>query len=319
MVESGFRVRLEPWAAEYEGAIQLPDDEPAGAVELGVEPVGWGPIRPDATARPARSAFVDGVRRIEHRLLIEQAERTVFGLLGSYGVGATFIDNGARIAHERIERVASTGSGFALPPFDVTLGRSVLRFMPESVAESTPMAPLQGLQNAMRRAEAALAGELAADAGLVFLDGPLTFFDAALLPVVGLIKRLMRAYLPPGESGLLRQLAVGERTPLFLIKQSGGARYSWYARIGSGRSIDSPLTGIVRLEISGAKGLDEARRLADASAAHLPGFASDPAHDPRAPQNLHPIGALESHLRHRLGDALLVRRAIEARLHAEAA
>jgi hypothetical protein len=269
MVESGFRVRLEPWAAEYEGAIQLPDDEPAGAVELGVEPVGWGPIRPDAAARPARSAFVDGVRRIEHRLLIEHAERTVFGLLGSYGVGATFVDGGARIAHERIERVASTGSGFTLPPFDVTLGRSVLRFTPESVAESTPMAPLQGLQNAMRRAEAALAGALAADAGLVFLDGPLTFFDAALLPVVGLIKRLMRAYLPP--------------------------------------------------EISGAKGLEEARRLADASAAHLPGFASDPAHDPRAPQNLHPIGALESHLRHRLGDALLVRRAIEARLHAEAA
>jgi hypothetical protein len=51
----------------------------------------------------------------------------------------------------------------------------------------------------------------------------------------------------------------------------------------------------------------------------LPRLASDPAHDPRAPQNLHPIGGLEHRLRRRLGDPLLVRRAIEAHLHAQLA
>jgi hypothetical protein len=33
--------------------------------------------------------------------------------------------------------------------------------------------------------------------------------------------------------------------------------------------------------------------------------------DARAPQNLLPIGALETRLRHRLGDPLLLRRSIE--------
>jgi hypothetical protein len=46
----------------------------------------------------------------------------------------------------------------------------------------------------------------------------------------------------------------------------------------------------------------------------LPVFASQPGRDPRAPQNLYPVGALETQLRHRLGDAQLVRRAIEAHL-----
>jgi len=58
-------------------------------------------------------------------------------------------------------------------------GDAVLRFLPQSVAENTPAAPLQGLQNAMRRAEAALAAELAQEGSLVFLDGPLSYFDAA--------------------------------------------------------------------------------------------------------------------------------------------
>ena len=35
---------------------------------------------------------MDGVRRIEHRLLIGDGERTVFGLLGSFGVGAVLVD-----------------------------------------------------------------------------------------------------------------------------------------------------------------------------------------------------------------------------------
>ena len=46
-------------------------------------------------------------------------------------------------------------------------------------------------------------------------------------------------------------------------------------------------------------------------------FASDPMHDPRAPQNLIPIGGLEARLKHLLGDASVVRRAIEAQLHSE--
>ena len=94
-------------------------------------------------------------------------------------------------------------------------------------------------------------------------------------------------------------------------------RYSWYLRIAYGRAIESELTGIARLEAPAARGLDEARQLADLSARLLPRFASDAARDPRAPQNLYPIGGLEAQLKHRLGDPSVVRRAIEAQLMSE--
>ena len=54
----------------------------------------------------------------------------------------------------------------------------------------------------------------------------------------------------------------------------------------------------------------EAQLLADRTAAMLPRFASEPHIDPRAPQNLVPIGALERELRRRLGDKNFVFRAL---------
>jgi hypothetical protein len=50
--------------------------------------------------------------------------------------------------------------------------------------------------------------------------------------------------------------------------------------------------------------------LADLTATVLPRFASKPHKDPRAPQNLVPIGGLERQLRRRLGDARLIQRAL---------
>jgi uncharacterized protein len=73
----------------------------------------------------------------------------------------------------------------------------------------------------------------------------------------------------------------------------------------------------VRLEVSDAVGGEEARRLADATAAVLPAFAPSRSRDPRAPQNLLPIGALEAQLRRRLGDARLIRRRIASLLARE--
>ncbi|MGZ6885814.1 MAG: hypothetical protein ACXVJA_06350, partial [Acidimicrobiia bacterium] len=44
--------------------------------------------------------------------------------------------------------------------------------------------------------------------------------------------------------------------------------------------------------------------------ATLPRYASEPHKDPRAPQNLYPVGGLERDLRHRLGDPDLLYRAL---------
>ena len=57
-------------------------------------------------------------------------------------------------------------------------------------------------------------------------------------------------------------------------------------------------------------GLGDAVELAELSQAVLPRFASVEHKDPRAPQNLYPIGGLERLLRRRLGDRLLLERAL---------
>ena len=314
----GYHVRIDPWEPEYEGAVQLTADaEDVADVDLQVEFGSWVAVQPSAVTPPSRVYFVDGVRRIEHRILAEADDRTLFGLLGSFAVGATQISAQARVVEEKVQRTCVLGGGVELAPWDIRLpnGGPTLRFDATTVAENTPEAALQGLQNAMREREAALAESLSADDALVFLDGPLTFFTATKIPVVGYVKRLLRSYLPTQPALLLRTLEVGQRTPLFLIKDTRHHRYSWYTRIGSGRTIESSLAGIVRLETSSAIGLEQARSLADLSTALLPRFASSAGRDPRAPQNLYPIGGLETALRHQMGDTLVIRRAIEAYLH----
>jgi hypothetical protein len=322
-METEPRIRLDPWSVEYEGAIQIGDEgqEPA-RVDIRVESPVWAAVRPGDAPAPPAVAFVDGVRRIEHRLLVEDGDRTVFGLLGSYGVGATVVHRAARVAHETIGRVAVTGGGLRIAPFAAPIGdgRGGAIFEAVSEPQNTPAAPVEGLQKAMRASEAGLAERLAAEVTVVFLDGPLTYVTAgARGPVVGFVKRLLRSYLDPAATALLPRLGVGERTPLFLVEAAREPRYSWYLRIGEGRPIDSALTGIVRLEAPSRPGLEVARDLADLSARELPRFASNRGRDPRAPQNLVPIGALEGRLKHLLGDHAVIRRAIEARLHEEAA
>jgi hypothetical protein len=102
-------------------------------------------------------------------------------------------------------------------------------------------------------------------------------------------------------------LQEGERTPLFRI-EGRAPRTSWYARLPG--PLAHPWSGVVRLEVAGAMPADEAAARADVLTALLPRFASEPHKDGRAPQNLYPIGGLEKHLRHRLGDREIVIRAL---------
>ncbi|MGZ8753429.1 MAG: hypothetical protein ACXW1S_10655, partial [Acidimicrobiia bacterium] len=73
---------------------------------------------------------------------------------------------------------------------------------------------------------------------------------------------------------------------------------------------DAPWAGVVRVECSTDVPAPEAAELADTVGATLSRYASEPYKDPRAPQNLYPIGGLEKDLRHRLGDARLMFRAL---------
>jgi hypothetical protein len=86
------------------------------------------------------------------------------------------------------------------------------------------------------------------------------------------------------------------------------ARHSWYLRLPC--DVSHPWAGVVRCETAVDIGPERAIALADHLSAVLPRFASSPHKDPRAPQNLFPIAGLERELRRRLGDPLLIQRAL---------
>jgi hypothetical protein len=308
-------LRVDPWDPEYGTSLELEElEEAPQAVELDVEPVSWQPVAPEAVAELPCYAFVDGVRRIDVRLFAEEGGVTAPALAGSWAVGAAWSTLPPSIGEIVVGRTLVLGGGLSHGDLIGTVGADELRYLFIGVQGPTPLDPIVGLQNVMREAEAALARRifLSGDADLLVLDGPLSYFVDG--PVVGMIKRQSRSYLPSDRSKILNELGAGERTPIFQLGEQRLERYSWYARLAPVRPIDGAMTGVVRLEVAREVGLDKARSLADLTTAVLPRFASVVGRDPRAPQNLYPVGQLERVLRHRLGDAGLVQRALESSL-----
>src|ERR671934_255289 len=147
-------------------------------------------------------------------------------------------------------------------------------------------------------------------------DGGIAFVDCVRrrdLPVVGYVKTHYRALLSHEHHKRIPELRAGERSSLFRL---GSDRYSCYLRLTAGATTSSPWFGIVRLEIPQSPGLSAAVDVADRVAGTIPRFAGVAHRDPRAPQNLQPIGALERHLRHLLGHAGLATRAVHEAVHA---
>lgn len=310
------RLRVDPWQPDYGASAEIEVDlGPPVGLELDVEVSGkWTAISAPASEQLPCCAFIDGVRRIDVHLFAEEGDAIAPGLAGSWAVGCAWSTRPPRIAAIEVGREIVVGAGLTPPSIDVMIGGKPLTFHARSVAGLAPLDPLRGLQNAMRDAEGALARVTleAGQADLVVLDGPLSYLYPG--PAIGLVKRQARAYLDASRSHVVGELAPGERTPMFKLGEQRLERYSWYLRLATPRAIDGTMTGVVRLEVMASGGLDQAQRMADVAGSVLPRFASQPGRDPRAPQNLYPVGALESTLRSRLGDPTLIRREFEAQL-----
>jgi hypothetical protein len=313
------KLRVDPWDPEYGGSIELdPDLGPPAGLVLDVEVDGaWNPVSAPVARTTLCCAFVDGVRRIDVRLFAEDGDAAAPALAGSWAVGAAWSSVPPKVSDIRLGRELVVGGGLSGEALDAVIGGRSVKFWPRSVTGVTPLEPIQELQNAMRQAEATLAQDILSNGGaeLVISDGPLTYFASG--PAIGLVKRQSRAYLDGEHARVLGRLAVGERTPIFKFGEQRLERYSWYLCLAPRRAIDGAMAGLVRLEVLTSDGIDHARKLADSAGALLPRFAPVPGRDPRAPQNLYPVSALESRLRHRLGDAALLRRALETAILAE--
>ncbi len=230
------QIFVEGWDPEY-GTPLDQDLAPAeGSVDPTVERDDWEPLE-GVDDGVDRVAFVDGVRRVDARLTLDDpVSGPTPGLVGTFAVGATVWDRTRRrstIEAVRIERwaVLAGGRDEQMPPVDLEPGVATT-----TCASEDPGLLMMELHTKMRRAEGETATALAAEC-FVVADGPLN--DLTAHPTVGYVKSHRVTYLEPDRNAIVAQLAPGQRTPMFCIADY--KRYSWYVRLAvlqGGHSLD---------------------------------------------------------------------------------
>lgn len=294
------RFTVEAWDSDYGAPTDAELDDASQNVDVSVElrPEEWRPLLPEAA--PADDIlFVDGVRRVDATLWIDKPpDFPGFALAATYAAGAVRCNGRAVIEEAAVERGLFTSA----PASDVvtSIGTYGVKATKGVTAEELWL----GIQQRMGALEAAVTRQ-AGGAELLVVDGPLSH-ARDIENAVGYIKTQKVQYLPLELRQVLTALPAGYRTPLFLTT-TGWSRYSWYLRLANHAG---PAGGLVRCEIDADMSQADASRVATRISATLPRFASAGHKDPRAPQNLYPIGGLERELRHRLGDKDLAMRSL---------
>lgn len=302
------RIYVDDWSPEYGPSLDAPEDRNlADLVDTTVETGHWRAMPGSPDDRLAEMAIVDGVRRVDARLTLQEPfAGPTPGLVATLGAGAVFwrpAEGVSRFGPQRAERIVVMGKGRMAQ----TAGLGGLDAATASVPGDQHLDLLDFVQERMRQTEARLAEELAGVGGrLTMADGRLSY--GAPGSVVGYVKSQQALYLEGLHLPLVERLAAGERTPVFEI---GGKhpRYSWYLNLAE-VPFGSPWAGIARCEVTAEDGLEAAVNLADATAALLPRLAAPKHVDSRAPQNLVPIAALERELRKMMGDSRMVERLV---------
>ena len=319
------RISLDPWGGDYGSQMTAPeevDGEATTAQVIGsqVEEGPWKPRTPAPAIFPEVTTVIDGVMRVDAPAVVSDADKRYLALFSSYAAGAVVVNDRVAIIEERIDRLFVVGGGYTSPSIPVQAGngsKTPLVYRCVSSPASAPDELRRTLMTEMRQTEIDIARSLSGPDKLVLADGNLTFLGDSS-SVVGVIKTIQRLYLSPKDAMILVQLRPGERTPLFHFSGSSNRRsfevYTCYLRLALPRVIEHAYAGLVRLEVKVGLGVPRAVELLDQAAVKVFVLASRAPKDPRAPQNLVPVGGLERQLRHKLGDPKLVRRGIEREL-----
>ena len=349
----GMRFSIDAWDVSY-GTALADEDLPASAarVETDVEtPAGqWAPIpaRSDVPD-PSTLLFVDGVRRIDARVWIDDspapgadaaaappaagiAATASMAVCASYAAGVVCCcgqprRRKAHLLAPRIDRGLFTTAAHATDiqtragiyrawhtvgkdtvPVTTTLSNALQDALAKA-EETTAVAARAALTPAAEHADSPPRRQDGGDDDLLVIDGPLR--NLAHLPrTVGLIKTHRTGYLAPELNQIVAALTAGQRTPVFLMGTTW-ERHAWYLRLPSTPDVPgAPWAGVVRCEAATNLSRTQLTALANLSQKVLCRYASVAYKDPRAPQNLVPIGGLENALRHRLGDTRLLYRAL---------
>jgi hypothetical protein len=129
------------------------------------------------------------------------------------------------------------------------------------------------------------------------LERRLTTVASQSMPVVGMVKRQLKQYLPATHLGLLYDLGPGQRTPGFVLHTEHATVVSWYLRLST-TEMAGPSYGLVRLTMP----LEYLSHLRDPSAelsalsAFLRGLRHREASYARAGVSLEPVVRVEDEL-----------------------
>lgn len=307
---------VDPWDPSYGMAYgeemngeSLQESSAELALDLELPADQWRPLTADpGLPVPGTILFLDGVRRIDARVWVHGSDpQPSPGIAASYAAGLVCLNGSARITDVRVERGLFTAAPDAAD-IDSRHAAYVASKAPGPGMDKLSLALQQHLSDAEVQLALLFRKDHPDASDLLFVDGPLrgrTHLDRT----IGFIKTHHTTYLPAEQAAVVGALGPGQRSPAFGMGTSW-RRNSWYLRLPG--SSGAPWSGVVRLECSADLPVPEVIRLADLSALVLPPLASSPHKDPRAPQNLVPIGGLERELRRRLGDQQLLYRSLRA-------
>jgi hypothetical protein len=306
---------VDPWDPSYGMAMgeeltgdSLHESSAELVLDLELPADRWRPLTAESGGPvPGTVLFLDGVRRIDARVWVHGGAQPSPGIAASYAAGLVCLNGSARITDVAVERGLFTAAEAA-----TGIESRHATYRAWKAAGAAPDQLSLALQQRLSDAEVQLAllfrKEHPDADDLLIVDGPLrgrTHLDRT----IGYIKTHHTTYLPPEQAAVVGALEPGQRTPAFTMGTSW-RRNSWYLRLPG--SSGAPWSGVVRLECSADLPVPEVVRLANLSVVLLPPLASSPHKDPRAPQNLVPIGGLERELRHRLGDQQLLYRSLRS-------
>ena len=159
---------------------------------------------------------MDGVQRIDGDFTNDDGETLSQGRFLSMAAGMVYCNGAARIDTSSVQRRRIL---LALPPMaDVDCGQGVLYECSwvKDVSDQTLMLETHRLREHLEVAVA----KASPPAELVVIDGHLQHRED-VENAVGYLKTQRQRYLPMEQHALIRRLAPGERTPVFLIKEAG--------------------------------------------------------------------------------------------------
>ncbi len=333
------RFTVDPWDPTYGTSVDAEIGASTAEIDTDVETPaeGWAPVPPSpGLLPPAAVLFVDGVRRVDAQVWVDEGDGSVSpGLCASYAAGVVCCcaDGGAHLTEIEVRRSLVTTARAAEKVATSAGDYEVIVANPIPSRADPGQMLSAALQVDLSKTEAGVAerargwheraaatsgeGDLIARAraghatqdDLLVIDGRLR--GRPPLPrAIGFVKTHSTSYLRAPLGAVVGQLAAGQRTPVFHIGDPTHPTFSWYLRLPGASA--APWAGVVRVECGGELTPSAAVALADLSQATLVRYASSEYKDSRAPQNLYPIAGLERGLRRRLGEPALLYRALRA-------